>query len=492
MKVNSMPHFWLELLLTELLARAVKHHLNSLYRSHPTVSAAPALTIVSLLNHLFVTIFTSEGQSDSLGDTNTAANDLTEQLLYPNAASNREGCLEGIQSIIASRFCVKIVLVAKGSNQLEAKNESDSNAANISFTADFLGKRLSPIVLLRRICQLCGIQIALRHYNFQSPPSSTSATSSAVNEKKSGGPFSVKDIISLVPVVKSCQQEDLLPEVNNLIASSAAVLQQPGGVQLAFELMQQASQFANQIAGPLHKQSAEVSEQLANLLTAAGDLKAAVQVTVNNLSTAIQLYGLDSSHACTHHIQLAVLYSQLKDLPAAVNHLLAARYIIEATGGPNHPLVPDLFVRFGKVFEDLEDYDRSVSFYSMAKRLSHGMASVAQIGEQMSSVLFKRGQTDQAIEEQKRAYTLLKDLIPDSTDIRVLSARSQLEKLYRNTIEDKKLALQKQAQELKEKSEKEKDKPLPSPIPAFASQDEGDVDASEKKKASKKKNKTKK
>ena len=110
----------------------------------------------------------------------------------------------------------------------------------------------------------------------------------------------------------------------------------------------------------------------------------------------------------------------------------------------------------------------------------------------MSSVLFKRGQTDQAIEEQKRAYTLLKDLIPDSTDIRVLSARSQLEKLYRNTIEDKKLALQKQAQELKEKSEKEKDKPLPSPIPAFASQDEGDVDASEKKKASKKKNKTKK
>lgn len=365
MKVYSMPRFWLELLLVEVLARAVKHHLNALYRSNATVATAPALTIVSVLNHLFSVIFSLQSSAGSIEAAEPAAaadpeatipaDEFVAQLLYPNAALSQESCLESIQDIVASRFCLQLSLNAATSNQEESASETES-VFNISFSAAFLGKRLSPTALLRRICQLNGIQIAMRHYDFNSP------------KGRSSGLFHVKDIVSLVPVVKSCQPDELLPEIGNLIASSAAILQQPGGIQLAFELMQQASQIATQIAGPLHKQTADVSEQIANLLTAAGDTQAAVQVTVNNLATANQLYGLDSSQSCTHHIQLAVLYSQLKNIPTAVNHLLSARYIIASTAGSNHPTMPEIYIRFGKLFDDLGDYEKACKFFTMAKR----------------------------------------------------------------------------------------------------------------------------
>lgn len=66
------------------------------------------------------------------------------------------------------------------------------------------------------------------------------------------------------------------------------------------------------------------------------------------------------------------------------------------------------------------------------------MATVAHIGEQVAEVLSKLGRIDLAIEEQKRAYTILKELIPDAKDSRVVSARGLLEKHYRSFIEEKK------------------------------------------------------
>ena len=72
------------------------------------------------------------------------------------------------------------------------------------------------------------------------------------------------------------------------------------------------------------------------------------------------------------------------------------------------------------------------------------MVTVAHIGEQVAMALFKLGMTDAAIEEQKRAYTILRELIPDPKDSRIVSARSLLEKLFRSTIEEKKKKLSQQ------------------------------------------------
>ena len=80
-------------------------------------------------------------------------------------------------------------------------------------------------------------------------------------------------------------------------------------------------------------------------------------------------------------------------------------------------------------------------------RLSTSMVTVAHIGEQVAMALFKLGMTDAAIEEQKRAYTILRELIPDPKDSRIVSARSLLEKLFRSTIEEKKKLSQQQATE---------------------------------------------
>jgi hypothetical protein len=141
--------------------------------------------------------------------------------LFPatDGTGSREECLKALQDTIAVRFCTKLHL-AQG---------DDSTEADVKAFAQLLQSRVSPVMLVRRICQTCGIQIATRKYNFVA-----------------ANPIAAADVLGLVPIVKTCEPESLLPEFEDMLDSSRG-FHQEGNIAYAYELAQQAMSAINQV-----------------------------------------------------------------------------------------------------------------------------------------------------------------------------------------------------------------------------------------------------
>jgi protein TIF31 len=237
-KVHAMPHYWREMLTVEVIARAAKYVLNGYYQSS-AVYAAPAQTVASFLNHvlsLYVPAPTAAATAEATatpsedgkkGKKGKKSNNNKPEpaavapvkadahapvIPVIDATASREECLKTLQKTIATRFCHSLPLV-QGDNSAEA---------DVAATTKFMQGRVSAVALVRRICQACGIQIATRKYNFAA-----------------AAPFYPADILALVPVVKSCEPENLLAEFEEMLESSRA-FQQEGNHAYAYELAQQA------------------------------------------------------------------------------------------------------------------------------------------------------------------------------------------------------------------------------------------------------------
>jgi len=158
--------------------------------------------------------------------------------------------------------------------------------------------------------------------------------------------------------------------------------------------------------------------------------------------------------------------------------------------------------RMATILEEVGDVDsKATPCLYAARQLNNGIDSMVQITEQISALHFKKGESELAIKEQKRAYTLLRELIPNNPkDERLMDARNRLEKYYRKNAEEQleaMMMLQQQSQQQQQlQVEKDHQNQQQSVLSALsASQDDMDgtspIDG-EKKKSSKKKNKTKK
>lgn len=283
-RVHSMPYFWRELLVIEMLARSAKHVLNSYY-SNKKAFAAPAQTIASMLNYVLSLVGSSShnnikptateavttgedadqkkkkkqkrknnNKSSDSNDSSSAsglestssASLLSEaSFIKPSsydATESKDACLQLFVSTLATRFGFDLPLLETDPVAAAAADARDEAAiiADIRNNVDmctkhqkaavFLRTRISALTLLRRICQLCGIRIASRNYDMSSPT-----------------PILANDIISLIPITKSCEPDVLLPEFHELLSSSAKYLQQ-GEHGIAYELAQQAAGVITQVS----------------------------------------------------------------------------------------------------------------------------------------------------------------------------------------------------------------------------------------------------
>lgn len=252
-KVHAMPHYWREMITVEIIARAVKYVLNAYYKS-AGVSAAPAQTIASTLNYVLGLLVApetpaaaatattqasaagngSKGKKNKKGGktesaaapaataTSAKVEDKLPFLAVADAAGSKDACLQFLQQTIATRFCYDLPLVEDATT-----DESKQKSADIKL---FLQTRVSPLALLRRICQTCGIQIATRKYNFAS-----------------ANPLSAADVLSLVPVVKTCEPEVLLSEFHEMMDSTTN-FQQEGNYSYAYDMAQQALNCITQVS----------------------------------------------------------------------------------------------------------------------------------------------------------------------------------------------------------------------------------------------------
>ena len=272
-RIHTMPFYWLEFLLIEMIARSVKHMLNGKLRHDPLLAAAPGATIASLLNHVVSLLSeplirpltattategtTGEETKASTTTTNTtsatAANatsgkkkkkkggkgdagmtpdsSVSLELLLSttedpqvNGFVSRADCLQELSKTLMDRFLYRFGLLEELLHPEVPLEETDKATNN------FLRSRLSPTMLISRICQQCGIVLAAKSYPF----------------RQTNTPFTAEDIIGLVPKVKSSEPETYLPEYTEILNTSVEHLQQ-GNPMAAFETAQQAVNIINQV-----------------------------------------------------------------------------------------------------------------------------------------------------------------------------------------------------------------------------------------------------
>ena len=167
-KIQAMPYFWLEMLEIEIFSRCFKHFLNVTFRSYPEIRQCYASTIASLLNFVFgksttnivpaiqseteVIVIRNGDSKKKKKNKNKNSNIIQEDSLASsvvpessNVSGNKEDCLESLQKLAKSRFCLE---------SFALMFQEPSSAADSSVGKQVLSDRISPLTLLRRICQV--------------------------------------------------------------------------------------------------------------------------------------------------------------------------------------------------------------------------------------------------------------------------------------------------------------------------------------------------
>jgi len=459
---NPMPHYWLELLVIEIFSRSMKHMLNSYLSSNKTVRAAPARAIADFLNFLLAgsSIFAdddvaakSESTSSGKKKNKKSGNDKKTKAVVPSACNvpdtyksplNKDQFWSKLTKIAGSKFLY--------SGQLLENQE--------------LSPRISRSTLLRRVCQVCGLRILCKKYDFLS-----------------AHPFMPADVQEIYPLVKNCEPLVVFAGGNNLLQAAMQQLQS-GKHGMAYDLAQEASKWMSQVTGPVHATTCQAIEIMASVLMQYGDNESAIATFTKKLSLDVQLHGLDSSEVLQGHTFLGTMYHEVNNFEVAVAHLQSALYILRLMAGQTHPEIANIYFRLAMVYNDVGDHVAALLFLDAALRMISKTGDLAKnvpIFQTLSSVHASMNNYKEAIITQKQCWTLSQQLYGEE-DQRTEVSKQRLAALIRENAEyNAKLAVEKADRERSEKVNKTSSLWL-----------EDDITVKKKKNSSKKKSGSKK
>jgi hypothetical protein len=198
-----------------------------------------------------------------------------------------------------------------------------------------LGSRLSRVALLRRLCQLLGVQVAARTYDF---------TQAAV--------VLPGDVTGVVALVKTTAPRTVLPAAARDLQEADVAL---GNLDVgtAWASVQRALALCESVFVTAHDEYVAALEMLAKVLDVAGRPAEAAQNALRALQMQIQLSGLDSPRTAESHKLVASLLSDAGSYGKAMQHLLAARYILLLAAGDAHPELSQLYQHMFAVLEHI-------------------------------------------------------------------------------------------------------------------------------------------
>ena len=430
-RIHKMPTYWLAMLEIEIIARSLKHVVNSYLRSNKMYRSCPATLIVEILNIIFGSQVLSDDQAKinnkvesvvSGGNISGKKKDKKKKGKAKKGAANsydsirvmtadtlpvetvankitRAELMESLTSIVRSRFCYDLKFL-----------DSNSNNGVID------SSRVSFEILLRRVCQQVGIRIVTKAYDF-----------------KSICPFASVDIYELLPKVKSCEPVVPLPEVRGLISHAADYLQSQGYDQ-AFQLTSEAQQIINQITGPYHQENILIQDQLTQILLRVEDFSAAISSLGRQIHLVAQTYGLDCHEMVLCHSQLFEIYNALGSHELAVKHLLAQKYLVELMGGPMHPELVNIYIRLFYVYVNDERFNDAHIAIEKAGSYCTDLYKSCAIMQIEAEFFSKLNYLQEALEKQKVAYNLLQQLLGEN-DTKTADAKKVMTQYQRNIVE---------------------------------------------------------
>jgi protein TIF31 len=235
---NPMPVFWQDLLEVEIIARCMKHLINSFIGDNALKTPSPII-ISALLNLLMGNgnIVPEIDLEDLVSDHKPNEKKKKNQKKNSGKSHSKPSSSRVASALPApelfnltkAEFWKKYSELAKAkflhmNSALVVENASVGEGNPVSFSS-----RLSKLSILRRICQICGIRIQCRDYDWSIPT-----------------PFNEVDIQDIVPLVKTCEPDAPVPEAKYLLEEAKVLLQQ-GNIGAAFERAQDASKYVSQV-----------------------------------------------------------------------------------------------------------------------------------------------------------------------------------------------------------------------------------------------------
>lgn len=243
-----------------MVARSAKHVLAELLRERHDLRAAPGLTLIHFLNALFGSSTAAASHPAAPSGPPSPPTAHMNGSSKSQAASSTTGGKKGKSRVRRSHHTsatqAQRAAPAPPCLELSLDEIRDHIVTDIRrryrytyrFPAGGAGELPNSPALLRRVCQKMGLRLYSQNYDFSRPD-----------------PFALKDLVDIVPTVKSCQPAVPLDDAREMF-DNGRLLARTGSMGMAFEYMQEATSLYQQIYGPIHKDVALCHDLLATLL----------------------------------------------------------------------------------------------------------------------------------------------------------------------------------------------------------------------------------
>ena len=208
--------------------------------------------------------------------------------------------------------------------------------------------RLDSLMILRRFCQIMGVQVVSRDYDF-------------LQEQ----PVTVRDVMHIVPVVKHAMPRCPFPESTELLRQGRIQLQR-GQLAQANDWVQESLMFFYQVVGPFHRDVAVACATQAMILHASGDAQGAILQQRRAVMLYELLRGVDSGDTITAYGNLAYLHHIAGEMDKAAALTWRCIYLLSLAAGPQQNDVTALYLKLGVIYQDTGMLAKAMSCFREA------------------------------------------------------------------------------------------------------------------------------
>jgi protein TIF31 len=486
MNRKTIPHFWLELLECEMVARAAKHVLDVYLAENGGMPALyPMQTVASFLCALISSGEESAAQTEKrMGKRNAGEPDedaFNALTLFDD---------EGDGDVRGSRIRGRTEVWNDIEQEIARRYRYNLTLFNRSGKSD----RATYIPLLRRVCQRTGVRLAAKSYEFGGK-----CMCSGGGQIAPSYPISPIDVVDIVPLMKHfaahgngftpCTAAGSaigLPALHISLPDARVTLETAHRLRSAkqatraLDLAQEACSLYQRVAEtPAHPGVVSCIDLIANILAEAGESNLAASNLAKSLGLLIQVKGFDSHDSIHMHLLLFQVLIKTGKVNNAIKHMRAAIFLMELMGGPRHPEIASAYHKLGTVYHGNDEVKIALQMYEEGMtRGTNDRILEGTMYESFAIALTSLGDFKSALEKKKAAFHIFSKTIGKD---HILTKRcdAELNKLMTAAVMDG----SKMVKNLKNQKEEEA-------ADAIASELEAEEAAASKKK--KKKNKKKK
>ncbi|KAI8806850.1 clustered mitochondria-domain-containing protein [Cladochytrium replicatum] len=479
---QGMRLYFRDLLVQEMIARAVKHILRELLRTTPAFLSAhcishvfnclfskdsrevvaeidsvhlemlPEITVKSMVGVVETVALgpatcpvTGHSHGPTPDDHPDISAHVSESVISPTAytsltpASLRSKIAEEVRR--RYRFDLNAPTILKrDANAAEGVDAEASNSQ--SKLEELFMKRQTP--LLRSVCLKVGIQIQAKDYGFVS-------SSSDVTSEWSGPTFAPADILSIYPVVKHAEPKAWLGDE----AHEHALLSLSHGQRaVGLELMTEAMGVYEQVRGLVHPETGRCYAQLAMLHFENNDRDTARVLQRKAVIVAERTNGVDDPDTLQQYMNLAYFEFVSGNEVLGLGYMRhALRYWELLCSEGKHPDTASADANIAAMLQKLKRFDLSTRFYERAARTNeellgkdHALTAVSY--ESLTKSYLMRGDFRKALTAEKHAYQFYRDRLGEA-DPKTKEAALLLQTLTEQAVKDAKREKEDQARKKK-------------------------------------------